>query len=59
MITDKKKLAQAKNDHDLHVLFIMKKYGVSKSNAQVQAYMAGPDQLTFPEEKNLLGSVKG
>lgn len=59
MITDKKKLAQAKNDHDLHVLWIMKQHGVTKANAIVQAYMAGPDQLTLPEPKSLLGSVKG
>lgn len=38
---EKKAFAQAKTDHDLHVLLLMKKFDMSKANALVRAYVDG------------------
>lgn len=45
IITDKKALLNWRNKHDLHVLMIMNKHGLTKGQALVQAYHEGPEGL--------------
>lgn len=42
---DKSAKAAWKTNHDLHVLLIMKKHGLSKADAVVQAYHEGIEGL--------------
>lgn len=41
MTPDKKRLAEAKRKMDLHVLLLQEKFGYTKSQAQVEAYVGG------------------
>ena len=45
VITDKKALLNWRTNHDLHVLLIMKRHGLTKSQALVQAYHEGAEGL--------------
>jgi hypothetical protein len=45
ILTDKKALLGWKTNHDLHVLLIMKRHGLSKGQAMVQAYHEGAEGL--------------
>lgn len=45
VLTDKKALAKWRTNHDLHVLMIMNKHGLTKAQAVVQAYHEGVDGL--------------
>nr|QJB21597.1 MAG: hypothetical protein [Microvirus sp.] len=45
VLTDKKALAKWRTNHDLHVLMIMNKHGLTKAQAVVQAYHEGVEGL--------------
>lgn len=45
ILTDKKALLNWRTNHDLHVLMIMKRHGLSKGQALVQAYFEGAEGL--------------
>lgn len=45
VLTDKKAVANWRTKHDLHVLMIMEKNGLTKAQAVVQAYHEGVDGL--------------
>lgn len=46
VITDKKALLKWRTNHDLHVLLIMNRHGLSKGQATVQAYHEGAEGLS-------------
>ncbi|QCS37238.1 hypothetical protein [Tortoise microvirus 73] len=53
----RERVKRAKTDHDLHVLLLMKREGLSKSDAIVMAYLDGlnglQDRLNLKEPKLL------
>lgn len=46
MVNDKKTAAKWRANFDLHVLLLMKQYGLTKSQAVVQAYHEGVEHLS-------------
>lgn len=46
VITDKKALLKWRTNHDLHVLLIMNRHGLTKGQAMVQAYHEGAEGLS-------------
>lgn len=46
VMTDKKALLKWRTNHDLHVLMIMNKHGLTKGQASVQAYAEGVEGLS-------------
>lgn len=45
MVEDKKAKAAWRQNHDLHVMLLMRRHKLSKADAQVQAYFEGVDGL--------------
>lgn len=44
---DRKRMSEAKRKFDLHVLLLMERDGLTKTQAQVEAYVAGMNGLTL------------